>query len=329
MPDWPLPDGRAYEIARHYGDEVPWFASDLEQDEEARTNIRGACRDFLSIARWLDALDLSEGPLSVVAWLRKYRRGEDDNWRSAVAWAETCLNSKVWSLIEVTDHATSEEPLYGEPGVAEHERPFWPEGATPARPSVDPLFRDGMLTEEWRDFLQALAAGFQSLADEMCEMHEEVTAARSLLFQGFFLCMDLVYAGRALDYAWHLHATDEDRPGWTDEDVLRLLREGTDSLREVVTFLDRDKRTRHLWDDPYLRGAGIGAGGGIVVRQSDGGEWTVFAGALQLYTADAARAEHFGMTPRELAEEFADELRRAAERYTEDDEDDPDADEGQ
>ena len=326
MPDWPLPDGRAAEIARHYGDELSWFASDLEQDDDARMQIRGACRDFLSIAKWLDALDLNEGPLPVVEWLRKHQRDEDDNWRSAVAWAETCLNSKVWNLIEVTDHATSEEPLYGEPDVAERERPFWPEGATPARPSVDPLFRDGLMTQDWIDCLQALADGFQSLADEMCNAHDEVTAARSLLFRGFFLCMDVVYAGRALDYAWHLHATDEDRPDWTEEDLLRLLRETKDSLRAVVRFLDRDKRTSHLWGDPYFRGGGIGAGGGIAVRQSDGGEWTVFAGPVQIYAIDAQQAEHLGTTPRELAEEFAEDLRQAARRYSEDEPEDSDAD---
>jgi len=326
MPDWPLPNGRAHEIALHYAEDVAWFASDLEQDEEARVNLAGAFRDFFSIAEWLDAVDFSGAPVPVVEWLRKYRRGDDDEWESAVSWAEVCLNSNVWNLIEITDQATSEEPLYGETGVVEHERPFWPEGATPARPRVDPLFREGMLTEEWLGFLQALAAGFQSLADEMCEMHDEVTAARSLLFRGFFLCMDLVYAGRALDYAWHLHATDEDRPGWTDEDVLCLLRGCTDSLREVVRFLDRGKRTSHLWADPYFRGADIEAGGGIVVKQSDGGEWTVFAGPVQIYAIDAQQAEHLGATPRELAEEFADELRRAARRNSDDEAEDFDGD---
>ncbi|MGI5818697.1 MAG: hypothetical protein ACOX9R_11440 [Armatimonadota bacterium] len=314
MPDWPLPPERVGRIARHYAEEVPWFASDLEQDEEARMNLRGAFRDFLSIAEALDELDVSGAPIPAVEWLDQWP-GNRDPWADAVGYAEACLNSKVWSLIEIIDRSTGQEPLFGEPGVAEHERLLWPEGSTTARPSVDPLFRDGILTEEWRDFLGALAAGFRSLADEMCEMHEEVMVARSLLFRGFFLCMDLVYAGRALDYAWHLHATERDVPDLTDEDLLDALSQGTDALRTVVRFLDLENRTRHLQGDPYLRGAGIARSNRVVVRPNEEGDWAVFAGALQVYAADAARAEDLRMTPRELAEGFADELRRAAGRH--------------
>jgi len=236
MPEWPMSRRRVHEIARHYGDEVPWFRSDLQQDDEARLNIRGAFSDILSIAEWLYALDLGEGQAPVVKWVGRGGPGSEEEWKLAVSWAETCLNSKVWNLIEVTDQATREEPLYAEPGVAEHERGFWPDGAVPARPGVDPLFRDGLMTQEWIDYLKALAGGFEALADEMCEMHETVTAARSLLFRGFFLCMDLAYVGRAMDYAWHLHATEEDRP--SEAELIKGLRQMRDDIRDTVKLLE-------------------------------------------------------------------------------------------
>jgi hypothetical protein len=71
----------------------------------------------------------------------------------------------------------------------------------------------------------------------MCEMHETVTAARSLLFRGFFLCMDLVYAGRALDYAWHLYATVDDMP--SKAELTEVLREAVDVLRDLVKVLEQ------------------------------------------------------------------------------------------
>lgn len=319
MPDWPLPYSRTKEIARHYAEDVPWFVDeDWEHDEEARVNIAGAFRDFFGIAGELSRVDLDHPPQPVVAWMTAADLREAGHWSLAFGMAESCLHSEVWNLVELTNDATSEEPLYGEPGVAEHERGFWPAGAVPPRPSFDALLREGVMAQEWAEFLRSLAAGFHALTDEMCRVHAEVTAARSLLFRGFFLCMDLIYAGRVLDYAWHLHAAEDDVRDFTFSEIIDLLEQGHLMVSMAAEWLDRDDRAGHRARDEWLRELGIRPGEGVEVRRNEDGEWAVFIGHQQVYVPSEDVAQSSGMSRREIAEQFAEELRKAADRYEND-----------
>ena len=329
MPEWPLPHRRIKEIARHYAEELPWFGDeDWEQDREARVNIGGAFRDFLGIAEELAELDLSRSPQSVVGWIKATGLREAGHWSAAFGMAESCLHSQVWNLIQLTDDATSEEPLYGESAVAAHERCFWADGTIPARPAVDALFGDGIITQDWISFLLALRESFEALADEMCRMHTQVTAARSLLFRGFFLCLDLIYAERALGYAWHLYASEDDVPDFSFSKMIDIFEEAHLLVSMVGGWLDRDDLQDHRERDRWLRELGVRPGEAVEVRQNEDGDWAVFVGHQQVYVPDDEVAEARRMTRHAVAEEFADELRAAARRYSEDDEDDADHSDG-
>jgi hypothetical protein len=195
-------DGDA--IGMHFAEKVAWF---YPCEEEARISLSIVFRHFVEVAEALGELQLvfDAPPTPIHEWLRAVdwdRVGEP-----ACSEAQSVLDRSVGDLTNLTHISHIWVRSAGEPGFNPGEVNLWSSRVPPARPLASRLLTSGMVETEWVRYLEELRQQFSGLASDCAEMPTEPGVARALLYRGFFLCMDLLYIGRLLEYASLLHGS--------------------------------------------------------------------------------------------------------------------------
>lgn len=157
---------------------------------------------------FFERLDLETAPAPVGYWqgASRWDAATDflqDRALSALDSAAGRLSVLVFECTHYTWPVSGREARQG-------EAVSWATWDMPDRPSVDCLMREGMVSQQWVNYIRAMANGFKTLTDSICRFDGDLHVARPLLLQGFFLCMDLLYVCRALDYAQYLHELEAD-----------------------------------------------------------------------------------------------------------------------
>ena len=200
-------------LANHYGDHPKWFLD----EEECQDNISGAFMEMYHAWEVLAELRLDAPPGPVAEWQlacgwrdRPARGGPSSPvFRDALLHftSRIILDSTVFSLLEVSSRVWDELP--NDEAVRRSERDLWPGHMTLPRPDVNCLLVEGMVDDAWRHYICNLVAGFRHFISDGGKLHTDVPKVRSLVVRAYFLAMDMQYLRRLLEYAWFLHARDD------------------------------------------------------------------------------------------------------------------------
>ena len=210
-------------ISEHYGAHSELF----RDDEDMRHNVSGAFMEMYHV--WDEVLvhlrlDVPPGPFAswqiASGWRDRplvdgdaFSDREGRHIRAGQS-AYSILDSYGFDLGDTTDRAFDEEPQGEED--RHRERPLWPGHLVIPRPDVNCLLVEGMVDEAWRQYICNLVAGFRHFVSDCRKLHTEVPKVRALALRACLLAMDLQYLCRLLDYAWFLHARDDQE--WLEYD---------------------------------------------------------------------------------------------------------------
>jgi len=199
-----MPRSEAARIADHYSRVVAWFRKP-DQDEQ-RTKVWGVFYEIVRTAEALERLTFACESADVVSWLRRAGWHKGFTGYEIGSRARAILDSNVFDLWDLAVWSLDEEPYPHDESGDGCSLALWSDVQRANRPAIDGLLRDGVVDQEWGRHWGEIADGFRQLAEECRRMHEDVGAARGLLFAGCVMCAELLTCQRLFQYAFHRHA---------------------------------------------------------------------------------------------------------------------------